>query len=658
MINWLNEISAVRRMPRLWVEQLWLLESREPLCVRRSVQFRPGVNVVWAREPESDSGTGLARAGHGVGKTSLCLLLRYVLGDEATAISVLRDKAAANFPKGGVAAKIHIDEMVWLVYRPYGLHSTSVAKQCTQLEALWHEGGGNDFAAYQASLQQSFMSKLAMRTLPGTGQALEWRHLLAWCIREQRTRFDGFFHWREGDGLGFRRPRQDPPLLVNSVLALVDQKNFALMQDIENTQTKLERLEKSIQELEQQPAFEFEHLDRQLRKKVHVADDVPFYSSDMFSVSLESKIAEIQETLEEKIKKNKDATLEAEGELVLMIGELERLKKDWLHCDQDRLIKQALADNNQVEYERLMKESERLQRLDGLCKDGWVNFSDCQYIQKRKATHDLQWVMDVNAVKANRPMRQAELTIAANNAQQAKNTLGQQEKRVSDQQKIIRQMGIRIATDQLEFEQTKQAWSDLMNRLRLREAGEDSPALVQAKKDGLRLKGELDRKRTQLVQHQLRKSQRKDAIQKLTWRLAERLLGEQGYGRFSPDSDIQPFDLSQGGEAYQVLEVLLGDVTCLLDGATSIESQHPGFVVHDCPREADMSSILYANFLQAVQEAEVQLGDGDDVPFQYIVTTTSAPPPGLSQAPCMVLELQSGNEDRLLFKQQLNRGLP
>lgn len=657
MTDWLHDISAVRRKPRLWVEQLWLLESREPLSVRRMVQFRPGVNVVWAREPESDSGTGLARAGHGVGKTSLCLLLRYVLGDEATAISVLREKAAANFPKGGVAAKIHIDGMVWFVYRPYGLHSTSVAKQCTQLEALWHGGSGNDFVAYQASLQQSFMSNLAMRTLPGTGQSLEWRHLLAWCIREQRTRFDGFFHWREGDGLGFRRPRQDPPLLVKSVLALVDQKNFALMQEIENTQASSEELEKRIQDLERQPVFELQHLERQLRKKVQLGDDIPFQSSDMFAASLESKIAEIKEALEDKIKKNKDATTVAEGELILLIGGLERLKKDWLHWDRDRQIKQALADNNRVEYERLVNESKRLTKLDGLCKDGWVNFSDCQHVQQRKSTHDLRWTMDAKEAKANGAMRQVELKKSAANAQQAKSALDEQEKRVVNQQKFIRQLGMRIATNQLEFEQIELAWSDLLTRLRLREAGEDSAALAQAKRDSLRLSGELDRKRTQLVQHQLRQSQRKDAIQKLTSRLAERLLGEQGHGRFSPDSDIQPFDLSQGGEAYQVLEVLLGDVTCLLDGATSIESQHPGFVVHDCPREADMSSILYANFLQAVQEAEAQLGDGDEVPFQYIVTTTSAPPLSMSKAPYMVLELQPGHEESLLFKQQLKREL-
>ena len=73
------------------------------------------------------------------------------------------------------------------------------------------------------ALEQFSIGRLAARSLPGTNQPLEWRHLLAWCIREQRTRFDGFYHWREGEGLGFKRSRRDPPLLVGSVLGLVDQ---------------------------------------------------------------------------------------------------------------------------------------------------------------------------------------------------------------------------------------------------------------------------------------------------------------------------------------------------------------------------------------------------------------------------------------------------
>jgi len=45
---------------------------------------------------------------------------------------------------------------------------------------------------------------------------------------------------------------------------------------------------------------------------------------------------------------------------------------------------------------------------------------------------------------------------------------------------------------------------------------------------------------------------------------------------------------------YKVLEILAGDVTCLLD-STLEQSFHPGFLLHDSPREAEMSEdILWA----------------------------------------------------------------
>jgi hypothetical protein len=113
-----------------------------------------------------------------------------------------------------------------------------------------------------------------------------------------------------------------------------------------------------------------------------------------------------------------------------------------------------------------------------------------------------------------------------------------------------------------------------------------------------------------------------------------------------------------GGEAYQVLEVLLGDIICLLDAATSTVSNHPGFLIHDCPREADMSGRLYRDFLMMALEAGQQLAGNEKIPFQYIVTTTSAPPVELREPKYVVLELLPGKEDDLLFKQRLKTSLP
>src|SRR4051794_9372362 len=94
MAAWLKGYKRVRMLPRLWIETIWLVASREPLELTRTVQLHPGLNIIWAKEPDAEDAPGLSSAGHGVGKTSLCLLMRYVLGDDAPAISALREKAA------------------------------------------------------------------------------------------------------------------------------------------------------------------------------------------------------------------------------------------------------------------------------------------------------------------------------------------------------------------------------------------------------------------------------------------------------------------------------------------------------------------------------------------------------------------------------------
>ena len=66
-----------------------------------------------------------------------------------------------------------------------------------------------------------------------------------------------------------------------------------------------------------------------------------------------------------------------------------------------------------------------------------------------------------------------------------------------------------------------------------------------------------------------------------------------------------------------------------------------------------MSERLYRDFFLAAAEAVEQLGKDGAVPFQFIVTTTSAPPEVLNGAPHVVLELAPGADEALLFKRQL-----
>jgi hypothetical protein len=657
MATWLQAYPAIRALPRLWVERVWLLASREPLEITRTVNLQPGVNIVWAREPDSDEGSGLASAGHGVGKTSFCLLLRYLLGDDATAVTALRENAAANFPKGGVAAKVNIDGVAWLVYRPYGAYSHSFAKIGNQLEDLFDTQIEGDFQTYLSSFRTAFIGTLAAQTLPGTNQEMEWQHLLAWCIRDQKTRFDGFFHWREGDGLGFRRSRKDPPLFVNLVLGLLDAEADKLMRTVESTQAELSQLEAQIPDLEREPVFELARLERQLRARVGAGEDEPIQETIVES-SLESRVRDVlarAKVAEETWEREAAA---AENAMAPNLVKLAELQAKLTMLDLEKRQAQALVNANEVEYTRLTTAIAELDRLAGYCTHGLVDFSDCSHIKLRRAVPNLPWHMDTKVAKAAAPRLLADLKADTTSCESVQRAMEQQERIVTEQRAAVRRIQMRSATSATGREQLKTQWADFLPLVAQRQQGADSPELMRVKDKQKLLLGQLDSQKAALVQRRQQLSLREDSLRSLTRCLAERLLGETGHGRFIADSDSRPFDLSVGGEAYQVLEVLLGDVTCLLDAATSTGSNHPGFLVHDCPREADMSAVLYRNFLMMAADADEQLARGGNVPFQYIVTTTSAPPVELRGAKHVVLELLPGSEEHLLFKRALVTSLP
>ncbi len=656
MANWLSEYKATRQSPRLWVEDVWLLESTEPLLVTRNLKLRQGLNVVWAREPETDDASGLASAGHGVGKTSLCYLLRHCLGDEAASITVLCDKASGAFPKGGVAAKVHLDGTTWLVFRPYARFGRSQAGVGESLEALFSGQLAGSFAEYQDELQAAFLGKLPNPTLPGSTQALEWRHLLAWCIRDQKTRFDAFFHWRDGDGLGFRRPRQDPPLFVRSVLGLHDDHVDRLMREVDKLQSSLSSLEAELPELARLPALELALAERRLRMRLAAPDDVPVFK-DLVDSSLEQLLELRIAHLERQCRQTELEVEKAELRLGRALATYTEQDQAARFLELEAGIAQSVLDNNEAAFNRLSQEVDELERLAGHCRHGDIDFSSCTYVAQRRSTQSLSWHLRKQAAAADLAKHSEELRKASSIAAAARRDAVAQEGEVARCRQAARKVQMQLASDQSDAESLRSQWDEFVKLWKNMQNGVSSRELEAAKSRRERFEKELERKQAELFIARQQSSARSESLKALTKTMAHRMLGEDGFGGFKPESDTQPFELSVGGEAYQVLEVLLGDMTTLMDSALSDASLHPGVIVHDCPREADMSERLYREFLLLVGEAEAQLRKGDTAPFQYVVTTTSPPPDSLSKEPYLVLELRPGNEEDSLFKRQLESRL-
>lgn len=128
-------------------------------------------------------------------------------------------------------------------------------------------------------------------------------------------------------------------------------------------------------------------------------------------------------------------------------------------------------------------------------------------------------------------------------------------------------------------------------------------------------------------------------------------------GRVSLDNRELSFRIMHGaamsGEAVETLSVLLADVSCLTYNSVSENSHLPGILLHDSPREADLGERIYRSLIRFIASLEGHFGTHDVCPFQYIITTTTAPPEELCTPKHLRVRLDASKSDGLLFRRSL-----
>ncbi len=198
-----QHLPTDRNAPRLWFERLAMFSEPGDEHIERTVTFRRGLNIVWAKEPKAGRAQGMRAAGHGVGKTSLCLLLRFCLGDASDAVVALRDELHGEFGQGGVFAVVHVDGQPFTLCRYFNAHKEGVACPGTDITGIWTRQAECSDRAFLKRLAEDMMGRVSPRSIPETGQTIEWRHLLAWISRDQGARFKSFYAWRDGGARRF-----------------------------------------------------------------------------------------------------------------------------------------------------------------------------------------------------------------------------------------------------------------------------------------------------------------------------------------------------------------------------------------------------------------------------------------------------------------------
>ena len=627
--------STSQAMPRLWVETLWILDSLEADEPLREIQLERGLNLVLS--PPADDSTG-----HGVGKTAFCQLLRFVLEDSQWAAgSSLRDELLQAIPEGAVAARVYVGGEAWTVVKPWRHQRQYRAAKRASWSQLARDEVPNEHAEYVAALQNSLVEILPVRHLPGSNQPIQWQHVLAWCSRDQGSGYQTYYHWRV-EGAGFTLPAQSPALVMKIVLSLL--KDATTLDRLREQEEKLRRAEADLANVSRRPADLLTHVKHRLTNILSAPENSPFRSNSLFNdTSLLALAKQRREGYEQTLESARVEQEQAESQKGAALEERAPMSQRLTLLKNQIAQVEATIAGNVNEVERLRAEPQALQQLfPQLCQPGNRLFRDCHYVVERTELLQLDRARDVAQRQQWHAQLRADFVQQQSRLGQLEKELAPLNRRIADADKVAAEARKRQVVTLRDIERLDEAIADyelyegiLEGRLQWHEGVERASVVEKLSKEIEQLKVKLETEKDAY-------SQRRKVIDALMDTIAKKLPGFM-WGVFD-DSKPQPFRMGpMHSITFRVLETLAGDVTCLLD-STNGDSLHPGFLLHDSPREAEMSEPVFWALLAVVREA-------GNTQFQYIVTTTTKAPSEFKQF--VRVALHTKDDNGMLFRRRI-----
>jgi len=647
--------------PCLWVRRLVLFESPEKKDAPiRSVPFSRGLNIVWGVELPDDAVAIGARpvtlSGHSVGKTILCRLIRYCLGESTFGNPSVMNCIKHVFPKGWVGIELTVDGQEWAVLKPIGQSGDSKAAKMMAVEALFNQGRQeNQYLDFMAHLQGTMMSGLQVNAPPNTDKLYEWKHLLAWLTRDQESRFQSLHDWRSPrSGAGtvkFQKPKEHALYLMRLVLGLLQEKEIEVSRSLFEMERELKQREDRKADLRREPKYRLNQQEDALKQLLGVPSteelntDITDLTSPVFlrRMDIEQAILKIQRDIE-KI----DFKIEQ--------------KRFWLtsYDEQRRVFLAALKLTKEATEipEDVETEDDTIRKLRALsgkdCLYGNIPFLECSYVQERLA--EVEKIANLQKLREDRRV--------ASETERRLEIFEHQRKDHDQVVALLNELREKLKADlakkrrkEIQLSEYRDQLQRLSDHLEQRQQALD---IIEGRTPNTKLYQEnactivLHKKITQ-KQDELRKLQESygkylKSINIIYDSLIKNVLSDTYSGALRmPKGELQ-FHIMEvtglSGEAVETLALVLADVAVMICSCQGI-GHHPRFLLHDSPREADLSRHIYSRYLRAMWDLTNHYGGQDKAPFQYIVTTTSKPPKELEASIC--LRLEAHPETKMLF---------
>ena len=640
--------------PAVWVRKLsvWSEWTPSQASELRVINLHRGLNILWAESTNDPKQPRIG--GHGAGKTTFCRMLRYILDEKQPGTTEFRQDLRNIHDDCWVLAEVVLGNEPWLVGKTLGdrgRHHFAIrnADLSHPFEEQPPTGGYGD---YQDALENAVLGRMKIRSLSGSGKTLEWKHLMAWLARDQEAHYASILAWRDSasESEGQDLSAVDRENLVRLVMGLVEDTEQDRLTERARVATEHET------ELKKRVPLDFirkrsrnslgdmlgKPLDDILGGEGDAPDDaILLQEMETRTKALEEEAekAILKANLEEELKEAEQRVVDKAGSAKLQRAVCEgiRAQIQKLEGKPDDSASQTTPPKSNVEmHADYLKAAQIIGDLRGLCSrtKAEAKEKECPHfkepgpdpqtdraVSKQEERDDAEeaWkrceIQRLTALLSE----QSKLLAAAEAAEQeARDYKKNMQAFVDGQKKLLSEPAERakLLRDTLTAYQT---------------ACKESTTLIETLESLDKRKDDLDKEILDLAEGH------REVItdfRLLFDALAKELLCDQVTGEVRLGKGIEP-DLKYRGRrksaALNLSKLLAFDLACLALGMTSERAHHPRFIIHDSPRESDLAIGIYHSLFRAARMLEMAC-EGEPA-FQYIVTTTEAPPEEMNGAP-------------------------
>lgn len=637
-----------RAGPRLWVRRLAIF--RDPQTIMRNVSLKPGLNIIWTPDMSSSGSRALA---HGSGKTTFYRLLRACLGEPGYATDAQRSRLMTRLPNGLFAAEIVIDGVCWVAIRPLGLPGGEFVVQTDSIEdAIARGRRDGDQASIDPVVVTRFFSAIAGATPPDISRDQVWDVLRAWLTRDQECRLADILAWRSSQ----TQTRSRAQVLGETAKLTVMRLALRALDAEERAAAAREReLVAAVEEERRRQAYQLQRYADSLkavRLALGVGDQVGFDDT----IDQKGLVSLAEEALADAMR--------ADLPKPPNVGSIFARQKA-LNEEHETLTAKRQELENEARFKRGEAERYRSEASQGAIDISQGGIRVCPVcrvsIDEVKAkgcgiTLERCHLPAIRAAIEEKQKKATELDSETSAAEQEAKRIGalvqqleprkqelEAEAKAADAASRSAQAAAKAVQDHVY--RARRTLDDVRS-LREREAATKPAPAGTAELEAVRAQLDAGRMRARAAIRTL--EERYQGIM-AAW------LPKGVAGTIKLDGNGLKVDAEFSGRgevstaALDSLKIVAFDLAAL-HMAVEEKADLPAFLVHDSPREADLDGQLYARLFSLVHQWEEEA----KAPcFQYIVTTTTAPPRELQGENYVRLAMTSTPAEERPFRMDL-----